>query len=213
MDHTPDCDEQSEVLFVFTEDAADNQSPPATSPPPTVPPPPHLTESADQAFWSGVYTLDPPHALMGVLTDLHIHRFLLHQHLATHTHTALSETPIGHQPLTDTLPQPIQRIIAHLPQQPAASATSHTALLSTQSTVWLASHQLPTSQIPTCPPQTHSTFLTRPFQHPAAYNRDSLSTFHPSDATHYRPPPTQAMSSNMSAPRPAHHGSQFWTHL
>ena len=112
MDHTPDCDEQSEVLFVFTEDAADNQSPPATSPPPTAPPPPHLTESADQAFWSGVYTLDPPHALMGVLTDLHIHRFLLHQHLATHTHTALSETPIGHQPLTDTLPQPIQRIIA-----------------------------------------------------------------------------------------------------
>ena len=110
MDHTPDCDEQSEVLFVFTEDAADNQSPPATSPPPTVTPLPHPTESADQAFWSGVYTLDPPHALMGVLTDLHIHRFLLHQHLTTHT--ALSETPIGHQPLTDTLPQPIQRIIA-----------------------------------------------------------------------------------------------------
>ena len=110
MDHTPDCDEQSEVLFVFTEDAADNQSPPATSPPPTVTPLPHPTESADQAFWSGVYTLDPPHALMGVLTDLHIHRFLLHQHLTTHT--ALSETPIGHPPLTDTLPQPIQRIIA-----------------------------------------------------------------------------------------------------
>ena len=110
MDHTPDCDEQSEFLFVFTEDAADNQSLPATSPPPTATPLPHPTESADQAFWSGVYTLDPPHALMGVLTDLHIHRFLLHQHLTTHT--ALSETPIGHQPLTDTLPQPIQRIIA-----------------------------------------------------------------------------------------------------
>ena len=76
MDH---CDEQSEVLFVFTEDAADNQPPPATSPPPTATPLPHLTESADQAFWSGFYTLDPPHALMGVLTDLHIHRFLLHQ--------------------------------------------------------------------------------------------------------------------------------------
>ena len=83
MDHTPDCDEQSEVLFVFTEDAADNQSPPATSPPPTATPLPHITESADQAFWSGVYTLDPPHALMGVLTDLRIHRFLLHQHLTT----------------------------------------------------------------------------------------------------------------------------------
>ena len=47
------------------------------------------------------------HMPMGVLTDLHIHRF---QHLATHT--ALGETPIGHQPLTDTLPQPVQRIIA-----------------------------------------------------------------------------------------------------
>ena len=111
MDHTPECDEQSEVLFVFTEDAADNQPPPSTSPPATSPPPaaspaPPHTDSADQSFWSEVYTLDPPHALMDVLTDLHIHRFLLHQHLTT------QETPIGHQPLTDTLPQPIQRIIA-----------------------------------------------------------------------------------------------------
>ena len=103
------------VLFVFTEDADDNQPPPSTSPPATSPPAaesptPPPTLSADQSFWAEVYTFHPPHALMGVLTDLHIHRFLLHQHLATHT--ALTETPIGHQPLTDTLPQPIQRIIA-----------------------------------------------------------------------------------------------------
>ena len=115
MAHTQDCDEQSEVLLVFTEDAEDTQPPPSTSPPPTSPTAPATsaqppTLSADQAFWTEVYTLDPPHALMGVLTDLHIHRFLLHQHLATHT--ALGETPIGHEPITDTLPQPVQRIIA-----------------------------------------------------------------------------------------------------
>ena len=190
MDHTPDCDEQSEVLFVFTEDAADNQSPPATSPPPTATPLPHIAESADQAFWSGVYTLDPPHALMGVLTDLRIHRFLLHQHLITlklPLAISLSPTPYRN-PSNVSLPSTTATCSEH--------NITH-ALLSTQSTVWLASHQLPTSQIPTCPPQTHSTLLTRHFQHPAAYNRDSQSTFHPSDATHYRPPPTQALSSSM----------------
>ena len=111
MAHPQDGDEQSEILFVFTDDAEDAQSPPTTSPPSTspqapVPPTQPPTISADQAFWTEVYTLH----LMGVLTDFHIHRFLLHQHLATHT--ALGETPIGHQPLTDTLPQPVQRIIA-----------------------------------------------------------------------------------------------------
>lgn len=80
-------------------------APAATDPQPT----PHL-ETADQSFWSAVYTLEPPHTLMGVLTDLHIHRYLLHQHLATHT--ALADTPIGHEPLTDTLPPAIQRIIS-----------------------------------------------------------------------------------------------------
>ena len=75
---------------------------------PTQPPTTNL--SADQSFWAEVYTLQPPHALMGVLTDLHVHRFVLHQHLDSHT--ALAETPIGHQPLTDTLPPPIQRLIA-----------------------------------------------------------------------------------------------------
>ena len=121
MDRAADYDEQSEVLFLFTEDADDTQPQtdnqphptppqPTTSPTTSEPPQPPTTFSADQSFWAGVYTLHPPHALMGVLTDLHVHRFILHQHLDTHT--ALAETPIGHQPLTDTLPQPIQRIIA-----------------------------------------------------------------------------------------------------
>ena len=121
MDRAADYDEQSEVLFLFTEDADDTQSQtdnqphptphqPTTSPTTSATPQPPTTFSADQSFWAGVYTLHPPHALMGVLTDLHVHRFILHQHLDAHT--ALAETPIGHQPLTDALPQPIQRIIA-----------------------------------------------------------------------------------------------------
>ena len=47
---------------------------------------------------------------MGILTDLHVHRFVLHQHLDSLN--ALTDTPIGHQPLTDTLPPPVQRLIA-----------------------------------------------------------------------------------------------------
>ena len=62
------------------------------------------------SFWAEVYTLQPPHALMGILTDLHVHRFVLHQHLDSLN--ALTDTPIGHQPLTDTLPPPVQRLIA-----------------------------------------------------------------------------------------------------
>ena len=105
---------------MFTEDADDVQSqadssthptPPQPTPCPTTSEPtqpPTTNLSADQSFWAEVYTLQPPHALMGVLTDLHVHRFILHQHLDN----ALAETPIGHQPLTDTLPPPIQRLIA-----------------------------------------------------------------------------------------------------
>ena len=122
MERAADCDEQSEILFLFTEDADDVQSqadnptqpaPPQPTPCPTTSEPtqpPTTNPSADQSFWAEVYTLQPPHALMGVLTDLHVHRFILHQHLDSHT--ALAETPIGHQPLTDTLPPPIQRLIA-----------------------------------------------------------------------------------------------------
>ena len=62
---------------------------------------------------------------MGVLTDLRTHRFILHQHLDTHT--ALAESPIGHQPLTDTLPPPIQRITA-IYQNNVQRAQHHTRL-------------------------------------------------------------------------------------
>ena len=203
MDHTPECDEQSEVLFVFTEDAADNQPPPATSPPATSPPPaaspaPPHTDSADQSFWSEVYTLDPPHALMGVLTDLHIHRFLLHQHLTTHT--ALTESPIGHQPLTDTLPQPIQRIIA----------IYHSNLQRAQHHTRLALNALarfpPAAYFtdPTSSHQTNSTSTPRQLHHPA--------TSHHSDDTHYRPPPAATLPFSMLPHRQLHHGSPFWTH-
>ena len=122
MERAADYDEQSEVLFLFNEDADETQSqtdnpphpmPPQPAPCPTTSEPtqPATTNlSADQSFWPEVYTLQPPHALMGVLTDLHVHRFVLHQHLDSLN--ALTETPIGHQPLTDTLPPPVQRLIA-----------------------------------------------------------------------------------------------------
>ena len=122
MERAADYDEQSEVLFLFSEEADETQSqadnpphpmPPQPTPRPTTSTPtqPAATNiSADQSFWAEVYTLQPPHALMGVLTDLHVHRFVLHQHLDSLN--ALTDTPIGHQPLTDTLPPPVQRLIA-----------------------------------------------------------------------------------------------------
>ena len=87
------------------------QPPPNPLSPPSQPAPSATTNiSADQSFWAEVYTLQPPHALMGILTDLHVHRFVLHQHLDSLN--ALTDTPIGHPPLTDTLPPPVQRLIA-----------------------------------------------------------------------------------------------------
>ena len=75
MDRAADYDEQSEVLFLFTEDADDAQ-PQTDNPPHLTPPrtttspttseptqPPTTTLSADQSFWAEVYTLQP--ALMG----------------------------------------------------------------------------------------------------------------------------------------------------
>ena len=131
METATDYDEQSEVLFLFNGDADEaptqtdasaaptqpDTSPHLPSPPsapgPATPQPTQPTAAhmgADQSFWAEVYTFHPPHALMGVLTDLHVHRFVLHQHLDSHT--ALADTPIGHQPLTNTLPPPVQRLIA-----------------------------------------------------------------------------------------------------
>ena len=125
MESTADYDEQSEVLFLFNEDPEELPSQTHDPPPPLQPQPnpvpttsqpaPSATAniSADQSFWAEVYTLQPPHALMGILTDrqdLHVHRFVLHQHLDSLN--ALTDTPIGHQPLTDTLPPPVQRLIA-----------------------------------------------------------------------------------------------------
>ena len=122
MESHADYDEQSEVLLLFNEDpeeippqVQDPTSPPHPQPnpfpTPSQPAPSATTNiSADQSFWAEVYTLQPPHALMGILTDLHVHRFVLHQHLDSLN--ALTDTPIGHQPLTDTLPPPVQRLIA-----------------------------------------------------------------------------------------------------
>ena len=122
MERQADYDEQSEVLLFFNEDpeetppqVQDSTSPQQPPPnPPSSPSQPATSAttniSADQSFWAEVYTLQPPHALMGILTDLHVHRFVLHQHLDSLN--ALTDTPIGHPPLTDTLPPPVQRLIA-----------------------------------------------------------------------------------------------------
>ena len=163
MDHTPECDEQSEVLFVFTEDAADNQPPPATSPPATSPPPaaspaPPHRDSADQSFWSEVYTLDPPHAL-------HIHRFF--SYISTLPLIQLSQKP--QLPISHSLTPYRNPSSVSLPSTTATCNEHNTthALPSTPLTPWLAFHQRPTLLTPTSSHQTNSTSTPRQLHHPA----------------------------------------------
>ena len=137
MDHTPECDEQSEVLFVFTEDAADNQPPPSTSPPATSPPAAELpapppTTSADQSFWSEVYTLDPPHAL-------HIHRFF--SYISTLPLIQLSQKP--QLPISHSLTPYRNPSSVSLPST-TATCNEHNTTHALPSTPWLAFHQRPT---------------------------------------------------------------------
>ena len=214
MDRAADYDEQSEVLFLFTEDADDTQPQtdnqphptppqPTTSPTTSEPPQPPTTFSADQSFWAGVYTLHPPHALMGVLTDLHVHRFILHQHLDTHT--ALAETPIGHQPLTDTLPQPIQRIIA-IYHNNVQRAQHHTRLaLNAIDTLarFPPAAYFTDPNLTTPDPQHTHTHTPKQLPHPA--------TSRHFDSTQYQPPLTNGRPCKMQPPKLLHLGSPFLT--
>ena len=68
-------------------------------------------EGSDTSFWASVYTEEPPNVLCGVLTDLNLHRFTLHQHLTTNA--ALTETPLLHEPFQQALPPALQRHINH----------------------------------------------------------------------------------------------------
>ena len=67
-------------------------------------PPP--SEGSDSSFWASVYTHEPSNVLCGVLTDINLHRFTLHQHLTTHR--ALTETPLLHSPFQRAMPDALQ---------------------------------------------------------------------------------------------------------
>ena len=228
-DRPLDYDEQPEVLFVFTDETTDGQQQQdtplhATNPPQTDPPPTPHVESADQSFWAAVYTLEPPHTLMGVLTDLHIHRFLLHQHLSTHT--ALTETPIGHEPITDTLPPPIQRIIAvyHSNLQRAqhhtrlalnaldALARFPPATYFTDPHLFPSDHHSqPTSDNPTVPrryPLPATTGSGNTFQHATTQTNPAWVSVldNPIQAPHFD-------QSQQTTPRPATHGRHIQTDI
>ena len=58
-------------------------------------------EGSDTSFWASVFTAEPPNVLCGVLTDLNLHRFTLHQHLTNNE--ALTETQLLHQPFQQAL--------------------------------------------------------------------------------------------------------------
>ena len=67
-------------------------------------PPP--SEGSDSSFWASVYTHEPSNVLCGVITDINLHRFTLHQHLTTHR--ALTETPLLHPPFQRAMPDALQ---------------------------------------------------------------------------------------------------------
>ena len=60
------------------------------------------SEGSDTSFWASVYTHERPNVLCGVITDINLHRFTLHQHLTTHR--TLTETPLLHPPFQQALP-------------------------------------------------------------------------------------------------------------
>ena len=60
------------------------------------------SEGSATSFWASVYTHERPNVLCGVITDINLHRFTLHQHLTTHR--ALTETPLLHPPFQQALP-------------------------------------------------------------------------------------------------------------
>ena len=66
-------------------------------------------EGSDTSFWASVYTEEPANVLCGVLTDLNLHRFTLHQHLATND--ALTATPLLHPPFQQALPSALHNHI------------------------------------------------------------------------------------------------------
>ena len=66
-------------------------------------------ESAESSFWAWVYTEEAQAVICGILTDLNLHRFHLHQQLTTHD--SLSETPLWHEPLHSNLPTPITQLL------------------------------------------------------------------------------------------------------
>ena len=65
-------------------------------------------ESAESSL-AAVYTEDAQPVLCGILTDLNLHRFTLHQQLTTHD--SLSETPLWREPLHNNLPTPITQLL------------------------------------------------------------------------------------------------------
>ena len=71
----------------------------ASNPPPS--------EGSESSFWASVYQPGSPTTLSGVLTDLNLHRFTLHQHLSTHR--ALTETPLLHPPFQEAMPEAMQQ--------------------------------------------------------------------------------------------------------
>ena len=242
MENATDYDEQSEVLFLFNGDTADaptqtegNLPPtqtdtnplPPTVPSPTTPQPTQPTSTplgADQTFWAAVYTLQPPHALMGVLTDLLVHRFVLHQHLEGHT--ALADTPIGHQPLTDTLPPPVQRLIAiyHSNVQRAQHHT-HLALRAIDTLARFPPAEYftdPNLSAATSPTQTisSSTNSLRFYPVPTAAARHTTvqdattQTFPPSISVMAQPlPPLLLHESQQTTPRPSIHNRYTQTDI
>ena len=140
-------------------------------------------EGSDTSFWASVFKEEPPNVLCGVLTDLNLHRFTLHQHLTTNE--PLTETPLLHQPLRQALPPPLQRHVqryhtnlnlANVHLQRALDALDH--LGRQPPSAYLRNPDLATQP----PPRHHS-------QQPVVYSLENLFNFHRQSATTFPPYP------------------------
>ena len=139
------------------------------------------------------------YVLCGVLTDLNLHRFTLHQHLTTNE--SLTETPLLHQPFQEALPLPLQRLVQRYHTN--LNLTMFTFVVPwTPLNCWDASHQAPTSatltsqQVTSHPPQRHHS------QQPVVCCPANLCNFHLQYATIYPPSPHTHWSFSILPHRP-----------
>ena len=158
----------------------------------------------ESSFWSWVYTEESQPVMCGILTDLNLHRFQLHQTLTNFN--SLQDTPLWHDPLHNNLPIPIAQLLAryrahmnivntqlrraldtldalgrHPPRPAVSQPTSYRppAHLHSNLPFYFTSHKEQQTSPPLTPLRLHADQQTSPSLTPLRLNQDQQTTPRP----------------------------------